>query len=28
VTAYVDGERPESCGKATKPVTRHSVTVH
>jgi len=28
VTAYVDGERPESCGKAAKPVIRHSVTVH
>lgn len=27
VTAYEDGERPESCGKASKPVTRRSATV-
>ena len=27
VTAYEEGERPESCGKADKPVTRHEVTV-
>jgi hypothetical protein len=24
VTAYDDGERPESCGKETKPVTRYA----
>jgi hypothetical protein len=28
VTAHVDGERPESCGKDAKPVTRYAVTVH
>jgi hypothetical protein len=27
VTAYQDGERPESCGKDSKPVTRHQVSV-
>lgn len=27
VTTYTDGERPESCGKDSKPVTRHSVAV-
>lgn len=27
VTAYDDGERPESCGKAAKPVTRRDVRV-
>jgi hypothetical protein len=25
VSAYEDGERPESCGKAAKPVVRHVV---
>ena len=28
LTAYDEGERPESCGKASKPVTRYAVTVH
>jgi hypothetical protein len=27
VTAYEDGERPESCGKVSKPVTRRNATV-
>ncbi|MGY2875176.1 hypothetical protein ACVW00_002366 [Marmoricola sp. URHA0025 HA25] len=27
VTAYEDGERPESCGKASKPVTRYAVSL-
>ena len=27
VSAYQDGERPESCGKDSKPVTRHHVSV-
>jgi hypothetical protein len=27
VTAYDEGERPESCGKPSKPVTRHRATV-
>ena len=27
VTAYEDGERPESCGKAVKPVTRYRTSV-
>jgi hypothetical protein len=27
VTAYVDGERPESCGKPALPVTRHRAVV-
>jgi hypothetical protein len=27
VTAYEEGERPESCGKEMKPVTRHHVTL-
>jgi hypothetical protein len=27
VTAYQDGERPESCGKDALPVTRHDVSV-
>jgi len=27
VTAYDDGERPESCGKDTKPITRHRAVV-
>jgi hypothetical protein len=27
VTAYEEGERPESCGKAVKPVTRHRAHV-
>jgi hypothetical protein len=27
VTAYQDGERPESCGKDAKPVTRYRATV-
>lgn len=27
VTAYDDGERPESCGKETRPVTQYAVTV-
>jgi hypothetical protein len=27
VTAYQEGERPESCGKDSRPVTRHHVSV-
>jgi hypothetical protein len=27
VTSYVDGERPESCGKTSVPVTRHRVSI-
>jgi hypothetical protein len=27
VTAYDDGERPESCGKETRPITRYAVAV-
>jgi hypothetical protein len=27
VTAYDEGERPESCGKESKPVTRYAVAV-
>jgi hypothetical protein len=27
VTAYEDGERPESCGKESKPVIRYVATV-
>jgi hypothetical protein len=27
VTAYADGERPESCGKESKPVTRYAATL-
>jgi hypothetical protein len=27
VTAYDDGDRPESCGKASKPITRYAVSV-
>jgi hypothetical protein len=27
VTAYVDGDRPESCGKASKPVTRYAASL-
>jgi hypothetical protein len=27
LTAYDDGERPESCGKESKPVTRYAATV-